>query len=304
MVLERLPGVRLSAEQLIALRRVSLSARAAPVLANLPGGFASRRRGQGQEVADLRPYVHGDDLRHLDRGTTARTGIPHVRRFQEDRDRLSLLVADMRAPMLWGITRALCSIAAAEALALLGWQVVEDGGRVGLLAITDAGPVIVPPRGRTRGMLDVIGGLVRAHRAALTQALTDLGTTLPFDDALAPLDRLAPKGCEVVIASGFDAAGEGLDDLFAQLDRRRALLLLAISDGDGTLPPGDYPIRMADGRQMRVTLGRATAPPPTVDIAGRAALSLDAGLPLETMARVLAGALRTPAGTNPRGGLR
>ena len=99
-----MPGVALSAEGLIALRHVALQARGAPVLADLPGGFATRRKGHGQEVADVRPYVAGDDLRHLDRGTTARTGSLHVPQFVDERDRVTLLVADFRPAMLWGVT--------------------------------------------------------------------------------------------------------------------------------------------------------------------------------------------------------
>ncbi|MEL6963211.1 MAG: DUF58 domain-containing protein, partial [Pseudomonadota bacterium] len=142
------PGVSLSANHLIALRHVALTSEGSDVLAALPGGFATRRKGRGLDVADVREYVRGDDLRHLDRGATARTGRLHVRQFLEDRDRIVLLIADFRPSMFWGISRAFRSVAAAEALALIGWTVVERGGRVGLLALTPDEPVILPPAGR------------------------------------------------------------------------------------------------------------------------------------------------------------
>ena len=75
------PGVALRPDPVIALRRRVLSAETPPVLAALPGGFATRRKGHGLEVADMREYVAGDDIRHLDRGTTARTGRLHIREF-------------------------------------------------------------------------------------------------------------------------------------------------------------------------------------------------------------------------------
>lgn len=288
------PGVGLTSEGLIALRRVGLHAQAAPVLANLPGGFATRRKGHGLEVADMREYVAGDDIRHLDRNTTARTGRLHVRKFQEERDRVALLIADFRPPMFWGLSRAFRSVAAAEVLALIGWNLVESGGRVGLLAVTAAAPVIVPPRGRTRGMLDVIGGMVEAHGAALSAlAEGQEAEDIPLDLALSRAERLVAAGAELIIASGFDAAGPALADRLDALARRRTPRLMLITDGaTGRLPRGRYPVRLADGRRMRLSLGARAevAPEEVVQIAGHPALVLQASDPVEQTARRVAAA--------------
>ncbi|WP_299740854.1 DUF58 domain-containing protein [uncultured Roseobacter sp.] len=282
------PGVALRSDALIALRRVALTAEAAPVLAALPGGFATRRKGHGLEVADMREYVAGDDIRHLDRGTTARTGRLHVRQFQEERDRVSLLVADFRPAMFWGMRRAFRSVAVAEALTLIGWNVVESGGRVGVLALTAGEPVIVPPRGRTRGMLDVIGGMVQAHEAGLAAMVAGQGEDPALDQALSRADRLVPSGAELIIGSGFDAPGAGLADRLDALARRRLPRLVLVTDAQiARMPQGRYPIRLADGRRVRLTLGggAAAAEDPVRQIAGRAALVLDAGETVEQMAR-------------------
>lgn len=282
------PGVALRSEALIALRRVALNAQAAPSLAALPGGFATRRKGHGMEMADVREYVGGDEIRHLDRGTTARTGRLHVRQFQEERDRVSLLVADFRPAMFWGLRRAFRSVALAEALALIGWNVVESGGRVGLLAITGAETVIVSPRGRSRGMLDVIGGLVQAHGAGLVAMAAGLEEDPPLDQALLRAERLVPSGAEIIIASGFDVPGSELTDRLEALSRRRLPRLFQMTDAQiDRMPRGRYPVRMTDGRRLRLTLGggKETAAQPTCRIAGRMALVLDAGEPVEQMAR-------------------
>ncbi|WP_171173058.1 DUF58 domain-containing protein [Ruegeria sp. HKCCD8929] len=286
-------GVTLASETLIALRRVALLADAAPVLAALPGGFATRRKGHGLEVADMREYVAGDDIRHLDRGTTARTGRLHVRQFQEERDRISLLVADFRPPMFWGLRRAFLSVAAAEALALIGWHVVESGGRVGLLAITPGAPVVVPPRGRTRGMLDVIGGLVQAHQDGLEAVMSGQDEGAPLDRALIRAGRLVPPGSEIVIASGFDAPGAGFRDRMDALAHRRSPRLILITEADpGRLPRGSYPIRMADGRSVRVHLAEAAAKDAELhrQIGARPALVVNAGDSVEETARRISAA--------------
>lgn len=283
-------GVALTSEALIALRRVALMAASAPTLAALPGGFATRRKGHGLEVADMREYVPGDDLRHLDRGTTARTGKLHIRQFQEERDRVTLLVADFRPSMFWGLRRAFRSFAAAEILALIGWHVIESGGRVALLALTPDAPVIVPPRGRVRGMLDVVGGLVEAHRQGLTAVMAGQGDDAALDVLLSRADRLVPSGAELAIASGFDTPGPGLTDRLDALARRRAVRLLLVSDAEaGQMPRGRYPIRLADGRHIRVYLGGSEPASDDAyrDIAGRRALILNAGDSVETTARRL-----------------
>jgi uncharacterized protein (DUF58 family) len=287
------PGVTLGPDALIALRRVALNALPAAALAALPGGFATRRKGHGLEVADMREYVAGDDIRHLDRGTTARTGRLHVRQFQEERDRVTLLVADFRPSMFWGLRRAFRSVAAAEALALIGWTVVETGGRVGLLAITPGAPVVVPPRGRSRGMLDVIGGMVQAHAAALAACEAEQAAEPPLDQALSRAERLVPSGSELPIASGFDAPGPALGDRLDELARRRAPRLLLVTDGTlRGLPQGRYPIRTEDGRRLRLYFGRPapTMSAPVEEIAGRPALVIDASDPVERTAQRLAGA--------------
>ncbi|MFZ5963714.1 DUF58 domain-containing protein [Thalassococcus sp. BH17M4-6] len=284
------PGVALRAEALIALRGLATARGAEATLSALPGGFVTKRRGHGQEVADVREYVEGDDIRHLDRGSTARTGTLHVRRFQEERDRVTLLVLDVRPAMHWGTRRAFRSVAAAEALALIGWRVIEEGGRVGLLALGAGPPVAVPVRGRAKGMLGVIGGMVRAHDAALQLALAGERDDPALDAGLSRLARIAPAGAELVIASGFDTPGDGLPDRLMELAQRRVPRLVLIRDNvAANLPPGSYPIRLPGGRRARARIGDGARPAAATDerIAGFPALALDSGAAPADTARLL-----------------
>jgi uncharacterized protein (DUF58 family) len=300
--MEGLPaGATLGADSLIGLRNLALAAARPAALASLPGGFTTRRKGSGLEVADLREYVAGDDLRHIDHAATARTGRPHVRQFQAERDRVVLLIADLRPSMFWGLTRAFRSVAVAEVLVLVGWGVVETGGRVALLAITAAGPVVVPPRGRVRGMLDVIAGLVEAHRTGLAALAGRAGhrnpagqADPPLDVALARAERLAPAGAELVLASGFDSTGADLPDRLNALDRRRSVALISVTAAStGRMPPGRYRLRLPDGRRLGVRLGsRQRDHAESEMIAGRPAFLVDAADPVDLTARRLAARTR------------
>ncbi len=280
------PGVALDAAHLISLRALAGRAVRADRLAAVPGAFPTRTKGAGLDLAELRAYAPGDDLRHIDRSATARTGRPHVRTFREERDRAVLLVADLRPSMLWGTRRALSSVAACEALALVGWAETERGGRVGLLALGAGPALVVPFRGRHRGMLDAIGGMVRAHRAALERALAGAAEEPALAPLLAAVDRIAPGGAEVTIASGFDRPG-GLADRLDELERRRGVRLIRVGDGMADLPAGRYPVRRGDGRVVRMDWRRGA--PAAGPVAGRRAVEVEAGLDPERMAAVLIG---------------
>lgn len=274
------PGTCLSSQALISMRDLVLQAAASePSLSALPGGFALRRRGQGQVIADSRPFVQGDDLRHVDRGATARTGTLHVRSFHEDRDRVCFLVADFRPSMLWGMQRAFRSVAAAEALCWIGWQAVEAGGRVGLLAATAEHRVIVPTRPGLRGMLSVIGGMVQAHDEAIKTAMaraasrvrsqggtatvgqSDLFAEPTLGQAVAGLSRVVPRGADVVLATALDTAGEAFEAWLGDFSQHRHPQFLLIEDGAlHDLPAGHYPLRGADGSRRDLQFsGRTTA---------------------------------------------
>lgn len=255
------------AEALIALRGLAGSSRTnAPGLSTLPGNFQAKKRGQGQETADIRAYVLGDDVRAVDRNVTARTGNLHVRIHQADRDRTILLVADFRPSMLWGIKRAFRSVAAAEALSLVGWRAIDEGARVGLLAITNAGHEAVPARSRPRAMLAAIGGMVRAHEVAFEAARSDL-TDSGLDEALQQVLRIMDRNTEVVVASGFDTPGPNFALKCKEIEDRGVLRRIEVSDGVGSaLPRGRYRMTTPAGRAMQARVEEPDGSPTALGV--------------------------------------
>ena len=256
------PGIAVDAEALIALRHLSRRQHGAKVSpTNLPGGFVSRKRGRGLETAEIRLYTHGDDIRHIDRNTTARTGQLHVRTFQDERDRTAILCADFRSDMLWGTKRAFRSVAAAEALCLIGWRVVEAGGRVGLIAFGGGEPVLVPARGRERGMVNVIGGLAQAHRDALQAAATGAQPMVTLDETLEMAARVSPSGASVYLATGLDKPGPEFTAMASALNHRADLNVLLVTDAfETSAPSGNYLFEDDNGRHS-ATLNTRTVEP-------------------------------------------
>lgn len=230
--------ITLEAKPLLALRGLVRQTRGRVAVTALPGGLVTRRRGRGLETAELRAFAPGDDPRHVDRNATARTGELKVRMFHAEQDQTTVLLADFRPSMLWGTRRTLRSVAAAEALAIIGWTAVQSGGRVGLIAVTAEQNVLVPPRGRDAAMIRVIGAMVRAHATALHGAVSQAGLQEPpLETALDLARRAAPRGAEVWLASALDTPGQAFGDRVLALTSRATLRVVHIEDAFETAPP-------------------------------------------------------------------
>lgn len=218
-----------------------------PSLAERPGTNATRKRGQGHEIREVRPYADGDDLRHLDPSATARTGSPQIRSFHEDRENSLILIADFRRPMLWATRGRLKSVAAAEALMMAGWRASLAGGSVGAFVLTDLGPSQQLPRPRHTGMALVANCLARAHALALETAETQ---PRPLDAELGPVARQVPRGAQILLATGLDHVGPNIDAALAALRGRGPLTLLLVEDRFETAPPRQaLPAALAEGER-------------------------------------------------------
>lgn len=253
------PGIHLSGEALMGLRHLARRGVSPKTrtLAGLPGGIVTRRRGRGSEPDDVRLWSEGDDRRHIDRNATARTGQLHVRTHHDERDRAVMLLADFRPSMLFGTRRALRSVAAAEALSLLGWRIVGDGGRVGLVVANAGEPAVVRPAGGERAMTAVTGALALAHARALDNASLE---DPPLDPLLGLAQGLLPSGGHLVIASALDAPGPDFERLMSLLAERLSIRLILVSDAfERARPAGFYPFALADGRRGAVQATRAEA---------------------------------------------
>lgn len=259
------PGIHLSGEALMGLRHLARrgSAPVTRTLAGLPGGIVTRRRGRGSEPDDVRLWSEGDDRRHIDRNATARTGQLHTRTHHDERDRAVVLLADFRPSMLFGTRRTLRSVAAAEALALLGWRVVGDGGRVGLAVARAGEPTALRPAGGERAMTAVTGALALAHAEALAAPDT---ADPPLADLLTVAASLLPSGGHLVIASALDAPGPDFEPLLTLAAERIAIRLILVSDAfERARPAGLYPFALPDGRRGLLDGGRRARPAPSAE---------------------------------------
>lgn len=260
MQLQSPGGLAIDTSALLMLRHLCTARVNAPhfKVGVMTGPITTRRQGRGSEIDDVRPWHFGDDLRHIDRNATARTGAPHVKTFREERERTVVLAADFRRPMLFGTRRALMSVAAAEILSLYGWLAVEGGARVGLFAFGDGEPVYVRPAVGNRGMMAVIGGLAKAHPRPGGRWQEGCA---PLDTCLKMAAGLLPRNATLVLATSLDVPGQSLDDALRGLLHRGRVEVALIDDAFGRQPPrGRYPfVTMRGLSGVRVWAGNPAA---------------------------------------------
>jgi uncharacterized protein (DUF58 family) len=198
------------------------------------GGYRTLRRGSGLDFAGLRPYIEGDDARHIDWNVTARLDEPQVREFNEDRELTAWLVLDQSASMtVGGPGRAKRDVLTDLAL-VLARLLGRNGNRVGavLYDTRSAGPsatrIIPPGTGRDQA-LRIGRELERAAPVTRGAATTDLAGML---DAVASLARR----CLVVVISDFIGTGDWERPLL-RLAHRNDVVALRVTDGaDDALP--------------------------------------------------------------------
>jgi uncharacterized protein (DUF58 family) len=148
----------------------------------LAGDYRSSQHGDGSELAQIRAYVPGDDVRLIDWNVTARTGDPHVRVQLAERVLVSWLVLDTSASMQFGTTeRRKADVAEGVALAL-GQLATRRGNRLGVVTFGSANPRTMPPRQSRQGLLGLLNALRQeadeepARGASLAEALGRAGS--------------------------------------------------------------------------------------------------------------------------------
>lgn len=248
-------GVYVDLDQLIALeqkgRKVSLLPRQ-PVHSLLSGRYASRMRGRGLNFEEIRDYRSGDDVRSIDWKVTARLQSPHVRVFDEERDRQGLLVVDQRLSMFFGTRRAMKSVTAAEIAAVVAWRILSVGDRVGGIVFNDRSIEEVRPLRSRRIVLQYLTKLAEQNQAlGVGRGITRDATML--NRALDRIRRVAPHDATVVIFSDFDGADETTRHAIAALAAHNTVIAVLIHDPSQSELPAAGRMTVTDG-ELQIAL--------------------------------------------------
>lgn len=218
----RIPSALVEALDLLVSRRVARG---------LPGDRRAAGVGSGTELAQLRPYQYGDDVRHIDAAATARTREPHVRLHVPERTLTTWIVLDVSPSMAFGTGTRLKADVSEGVVQVVGRLALRRAGRVGMLSFGAGEPLLLPPRGSRPGMV--------ALRRALAAGVAPDGQGDPHGMAGAcmRLGRLARQPGVVVVISDFRDQEEWTRPL-GSLALRHSVLAVEVSDPrEQAIPP-------------------------------------------------------------------
>src|SRR5512140_1844161 len=116
------------------------------IRAGFAGDYHSAFHGRGIEFSQVREYQPGDDIRTIDWNVTARSRVPHVKQFIEERDLTIVLAVDVSPSMSFGSVDRRKIDVAMELVSVLSFAAVQNGDRVGLLLFSDGVTKFIPPR--------------------------------------------------------------------------------------------------------------------------------------------------------------
>lgn len=213
----------------------------------LPGEYRAHDLGGGTELAQVRPYEPGDDVRRIDWNVTARTTVPHVRVNVPERALTAWLLLDVSPSMTFGTAdRRKADVAEGVAVAI-GHLATQRGNRLGIVTFGGAKNRRLPPAAGRPGLL----GLLLASRVESVEE--GVGATSPAD-ALRLANAAAAPGGLFVIVSDFRGPRDWLQALAAVAVRHHVVAVEIRDPRESDLPDlGELTLIDAEtGREVRV----------------------------------------------------
>jgi uncharacterized protein (DUF58 family) len=190
------------------------------------GEYHSAFKGRGMSFSEVRNYQYGDDVRNIDWNVTARTGDPHVKIFEEERELTVMLLIDMSRSAYFGAVNQFKSDTITEICALLSFSAINNNDKVGVIFFTNQVELFIPPQKGRQHILRIIRELLNFETKGKG---TNLGTTLKY------FNNVIKKRSICFILSDFFT--QGYEDDLKIATRRHDVIGMQVTDpGEANLP--------------------------------------------------------------------
>jgi uncharacterized protein (DUF58 family) len=204
----------------------------------MSGQHRSPYQGFSVEFAQHRPYVAGDDIRHLDWKVYARSDKLHLKQYQQETSLDLVLLVDASGSMRYG-TRAFEDASGAghtmspdgrsnwskfdhatAIAAAMAYVTLHQGDRSGLVVFADEIKAMVKRSSSQGTWRQIVGALATFYQSEATEATTDIGRVI--DQTLAKLTNR----CLLVLISDLFTDPEAIRDAMARVKHRRHDLIV------------------------------------------------------------------------------
>jgi uncharacterized protein (DUF58 family) len=143
------------------------------------GDYHSNFKGRGMTFSEVREYVPGDDVRSIDWNVTARTGKPHIKIFEEERELSVLILIDVSSSGVFGSKKDLKIDLGVEIAAMLSFSAIKNNDKVGLALFSDKVEKYIPPKKGKKHVLRLITDIVN-HDFENSKKRTSIKTAIDF----------------------------------------------------------------------------------------------------------------------------
>ena len=142
------------------------------------GEYHSAFKGRGMSFSEVRGYNYGDDVRNIDWNVTARTGSPHVKIFEEERELTVMLLIDVSRSSFFGtVKNQTKKHINTEVAAVLAFSALNNNDKVGVIFFSDKIEKYIPPKKGKQHVLRIIRELLNIEAQSKG---TDVGMALEY----------------------------------------------------------------------------------------------------------------------------
>lgn len=182
------------------------------------GAYHTAFKGRGMSFAETRSYMYGDDIRNIDWNVTAKTGDPHVKVYEEERELTIMLLIDVSPSGFFG-SSILKKDFIAEMACVIAINALKNNDKVGAILFSDKIEKYLPPKKGRKNILRIVREIV---------LLSDQGNGTNIELALSFLNQLQKKKSVCFIFSDF--IDENYEASMKIISKRHDLIPIKVTD--------------------------------------------------------------------------
>jgi uncharacterized protein (DUF58 family) len=187
------------------------------------GLHRSPHKGFSVEFKQHRPYVHGDEIRHLDWRVFGRSDRFYIREFEEETNLRATMLLDASGSMAYGPEGRSKLVYATRLAACLSYLMLQQQDSVGLVTFDTQVRRYIPPRAQTSHLQVLVEELQATQPGGETE-LADV-----FHDLVPRLHR---RGLIIILSDCFGDVSGILSALAHLRHARHEILVFQIWDRD------------------------------------------------------------------------